>query len=56
MLSGEQREGEQSPLTWRTFCVALGLHIALFLVIWSIGTFLARTPEVVIPILLPSPS
>ena len=50
MLSGEQREGEQSPLTWRTFGVALGLHIALFLVIWSIGTFLARTPEVVIPI------
>ena len=50
MLSGEQREGESSPLTWRTFGVALGLHVALFLVIWGIGTFLARTPEIVIPI------
>ena len=50
MLSGEQREGESHPLTWRTFGAALGVHAAIFLVIWCIGAALRRTPEVVIPI------
>lgn len=50
MLSGEQREGEKGPLTWRTFSVALAFHVALFLVLWAIGAALSRSPEVVIPI------
>jgi len=50
VLSGERREGEQNPLTWRTFGVAFGLHVALFLVLWAIGAALSRSPEVVIPI------
>ena len=50
MLGEEQREGDTSPLTWRTFGVALGLHVALFLVIWAIGAMFSRSPDVIIPI------
>ena len=49
-LEEEQHEGEQSLLTWRTFGVALGLHVALFLALWAIGAAFMRTPEVIIPI------
>ena len=50
MLDEERHEGEQSLLTWRTFGVALGLHVALFLVIWAIGSMFSRSPDVIIPI------
>ena len=50
MLGDEQREGERSLLTWRTFGVALGLHVALFLVLWAIGAAFMRSPKVIIPI------
>ena len=50
MLSGEQREGESSPLTWQTFAVAFGLHVALFLVLWALGAAFSRSPDVIIPI------
>ena len=50
MLDEEQREGEESLLTWRTFGVALGLHVALFLVLWAIGAAFMRSPDVIIPI------
>ena len=49
-LGEEQYEGERSLLTWRTFGVALGLHVALFLVLWAIGAVFMRSPEVIIPI------
>ena len=49
-LGEEQREGEESLLTWRTFGVALGLHVALFLVLWAIGAAFMRSPDVIIPI------
>ena len=50
MLDEEQREGEKGLLTWRTFGVALGLHVALFLVLWAIGAAFTRSPDVIIPI------
>ena len=50
MLSGEQREGESNPLTWQTFVVAFGLHVALFLVLWALGAAFSRSPDVIIPI------
>ena len=50
MLDEEQREGEKGLLTWRTFGVALGLHVALFLVVWAIGAAFMRSPDVIIPI------
>jgi len=47
-----EREGRkrQSPLTWRTFGIAVALHVAAGLVFWGVAKIVWRTPEVVIPI------
>lgn len=46
----ESREGKDELLNVKTFGIALGLHVALFAVIWGASAWFMRSPEVVIPI------
>ena len=46
----ESREGKDEVLNVKTFGIALGLHVALFAVIWGASAWFRRSPEVVIPI------
>ncbi len=41
---------QESPLTLRTFCIALALHVAAGVALWGLAKIVWRTPEVIIPI------
>lgn len=51
MMYGERTEWKQEgPLSWRTFLIALALHVVLGLAFWCAAKILLRPPEVIIPI------
>ena len=51
MIGGETQErGPEGPLNWRTFLLALGLHLAAFVFFWIAALVIHRTPDVIIPI------
>ena len=41
---------QEGPITWRTFGLALALHIAAGLALWGAAKLIWRAPEVIIPI------
>lgn len=50
MYSDTQGRKQESPLTLRTFGIALALHVAAGLALWGVAKIVWRTPEVIIPI------
>ena len=50
IIGSEQMGAPESGLTWRTFGIAFGLHVALFLFFWIMGIVSFRKPETIIPI------
>lgn len=50
-FEGERRRtGGIGPVSWRSFCIAVGLHLTLFLLFWGLAKLFLRTPDVVIPL------
>ena len=41
---------QEGPLTWRTFGIALAIHIVAGLALWGAAKLIWRAPEVIIPI------
>lgn len=41
---------QEGPLTWRTFGIALAMHIVAGLALWGAAKLIWRAPEVIIPI------
>ena len=50
IIGSEQIGAPESGLTWRTFGIAFGLHVALFAFFWIMGVINFHKPETIIPI------
>ena len=50
MYGEEESRMQEGPITWRTFGLALALHIAAGLALWGAAKLIWRAPEVIIPI------
>ncbi len=50
MYGEEESRVQESPLTWRTFSIALAIHIVAGLALWGAAKLIWRAPEVIIPI------
>ena len=50
MEPSEQMTGPASGLTWKTFGIAFGLHVLLFVFFWIMGIISFHKPDVIIPI------
>lgn len=50
-FEGERRRtGGFGPVSWRSFGIAVGLHVGLFFFLWGVSAILMRAPEVIIPV------
>ncbi|MGN0847554.1 MAG: cell envelope integrity protein TolA [Kiritimatiellia bacterium] len=48
-VEGKRRVGGQGPVSWRSFGLAVVLHVALFVFFWGMAKILFRPPDVIIP-------
>ena len=48
---GEESRGRgRGPVSWRSFALAVGLHLALFGIFWGITEWIRRNQDVIIPL------